>query len=104
MSDFVKQCIDGMALLDDIDDFVEAWHTKKPSRSLHQYLGMTKSEYTLWVSDPDVLPYIVQAHRLQRDVHDLLEELQPAQLAARSDSPRTALDLARWLKKEKLWD
>jgi hypothetical protein len=104
MSDFIKKCIRGMALLDDIDDFVDAWHAEKPAMPLHQYLGMKKSEYSLWVSDPDVLPYIVQAHRLQRDVHELLEELQPTQLAARADSPHTALELARWLKKEKLWD
>lgn len=104
MSDFVKQCIRGKALLDDIDDYVAEWHAKRPTMPLYQYLGMKKSEYSLWASDPDVLPYIVQAHRLQRDVHDLLEELQPTQLAARSDSPHTALQLARWLKKEKLWD
>lgn len=34
---------------EDIDDFVDRWHTTETRGSLPSYLGMTFAEYTAWV-------------------------------------------------------
>jgi len=104
MSNFINKCLKGETLLDDVDDFVEKWHTNKDKRPLYKYLGMSRSEYSLWVADPDVLPYIVTAHKEDRDVGDLLEEINALPAAARSDSPETAVKLMAWLKRKGLWE
>lgn len=106
MSSFIKKCVRGEALLEDIDDFVEAWHKGESKLSLKRFLGMTDSEYSLWVADPDVLPFIVTAHKQNRNLADLLEEEKVGELsmAARTDGPEKARKLLEWLKHEGLWE
>ncbi len=103
MSNFIQKCIEGNALIDDIDDFVGSWHESDSSQPLHRFLGMTSSEYSLWIADPDVLPHIVNAHLQERDISDILEEVSAFPLAARSDGPDKALELMNWLKSEGMW-
>lgn len=103
MSNFVTNCLSGAALLDDIDDFVDAWHETNGKVPLYEYLGMSKTEYALWVADPDVLPFVISARREGRDVGELLDEFNALPLAARADSPETAKQLMHWLKREGLW-
>ena len=74
MSDFINLCVRGKCLLDDIDDYVEAWHGCDSSLPLHSYLGMSRPEYSLWMMDPDILPFIVEAHRQHRNVNELIDE------------------------------
>ena len=103
MSNFVTNCLSGEALLDDIDDYVDAWHETKGDVPLHQFLGMSKTEYALWVADPDVLPFVVCARKENRNVGELLEEFTALPLAARADGPERAKQLMLWLKKEGIW-
>jgi hypothetical protein len=46
-----------------IDDFVDRWHETSGGRELHDYLGMTAEEYSLWLRVPDALRYVVAARR-----------------------------------------
>lgn len=103
MSSFIEMCVFGEALLEDIDDFVEKWHSSDSALPLHKFLGMTKSEYSLWVADPYVLPFIVTAHKTDQDVGALLEGAQELPMAARADGPEKAKKLLSWLKQEGLW-
>lgn len=45
---------------DDVDDYVEIWHSspKSETRSLHEFLGMTWSEYKKFVFNHDALLYM----------------------------------------------
>lgn len=104
MSNFMLMCLNGEVLLEEVDDFVDEWHKSKGEIPLYRYLGMKKSEYSLWVSDPDVLPFIVAAHRQNKDVGDVIEEFNSLPLAARADGLRKAKQLMEWLKKEGLWE
>lgn len=104
MSNFIEKCLGGEVLPDDIDDFVDEWHEGATPIPLHRFLGMSRSEYSLWVADPDVLPYIINAHLYNKNVSDLLDEVTALPLAARADGPDKALKLMRWLKGEGLWE
>lgn len=97
---FISQCIEGTALLDDIDDFIDRWHDIMPQvEELHDYLGMNWEEYSMWVADPDILPYIVTAHKDSVDLESLLEEHYYAlPLAARAGNALTAKKVMAWLK------
>lgn len=60
---FVDKCLAGDADLNEIDDFVEAWHGGAgEGLELDEFLGMTLDEYALWVERPSALPAIVSAH------------------------------------------
>jgi hypothetical protein len=104
MSNFIEKCVTGYATLEEIDDYIDEWHEGKGERPLYQYLGMKRSEYSLWVADPNILPFIVTAHHQGRDVADVLDEFSPLALAARADGPHKAKELIKWLKKEGLWE
>lgn len=93
---FIEQCITGDALSEEIDEFIEQWHDAPGTQSLHDYLGMTRVEYSLWVADPDILPYIITGHRDNVPATKILEDTLP--LAARSETPSKALALMNWLK------
>jgi hypothetical protein len=92
----------GKAFLEDIDDFVDAWHSAPEeslasSRRLHEFLGMTWDEYRLWVEHPESLRFIVAAHRAGRPVHAVLEELDKTGVAARANGQSEARKLLQWL-------
>ncbi len=104
MSNFIELCLQGDRLLEEIDDYVDAWHDDSTGIALHKFLGMTRSEYNLWVVDPDVLPFILDAHRSGEDAADLIEQFNALPMAARADSSEKARELARWLKDQGLWE
>ena len=104
MSNFIEMCLSGEALLDEIDDFVDEWHEGDGTVTLHRFLGMTRSEYALWVNDSGVLPFIVVARREGKDVSEVIENFNALPLAARSDGPLKAARLMKWLKSEGLWN
>ena len=63
MSNFIQNCLNGNALLDEIDDYIDRWHSGDSDMPLHTYLGMSREEYASWIESPDNLIYIVAAHR-----------------------------------------
>jgi hypothetical protein len=77
---------DGRVSVDDVDDFVAAWHESGDgeTRPLSEYLGMTKEEYGLWVADHRLLPSMVDARRggqsLRAQVADYYNKLREANL------------------------
>lgn len=91
MSDEMKRFIDlalnGEVLADEIDDFVEAWHLSDGVGELHEFLGMTAQEYSLWVANPDYLSLILSArHRNQA----LLEAVNDNYLHSKRDAVAAA--------------
>lgn len=63
MSNFIEDCLKGDAFLSEIDDYIDTWHESDNEEELSQFLGMTKEEYSLFVTRPDSLPMIVAAHK-----------------------------------------
>lgn len=103
MSSFIESCLLGHALLEEIDDYVDRWHEGESDDELHRFLGMSKSEYNVWLNDPSVLPLIIVARKQKRDLSQVLEE-QALPMAARSDGTVPAKLLVAWLKREGLWE
>lgn len=64
-SNFIDLALSGNAGLEDIDDFVDAWHESDGSVTLPDFLGMTPDEYALWVSNPETIEVILRARRDQ---------------------------------------
>lgn len=73
-NDFVSRCLRGEALLEDIDDFVSAWHEGDSEVPLHEFLGMTHEEYSYWIVDANVLPNIILARKKHIDFLSLVNE------------------------------
>jgi hypothetical protein len=53
----------GRASADDINESIDAWHAGSVSQHIYQFLGMTKEEYSRWLSDPEILPEIASARK-----------------------------------------
>ncbi|MFI6776669.1 hypothetical protein [Nocardia sp. NPDC050412] len=99
---FVDAVLAGEALLEDIDDWVDRWHDadgqpQGQSMTLSSYLGMTKSEYALWVEQDDALRFVIAAHRYQTPVTDLLISRNDYALAARAQDAAAAEKVLQWL-------
>ena len=94
---FVDLLMAGKVSLDQIDDFVDRWHAAPSGRELHDYLGMTAEEYSLWLRVPDALQYVVAARQemkpLAETVAGACRELRQA--PARRDAKTTRLE--EWL-------
>ena len=61
-SDFITDCINADALLEEIEEYIEEWHISETDKPIYDFLGMTQEEYFLWVENDDMLKYIIQAH------------------------------------------
>ncbi|MBL0427236.1 hypothetical protein [Ramlibacter alkalitolerans] len=90
--------------MEDIDDFIDEWHEGASNLPLHTFLGMRKSEYGLWVSMPEVLPFIIRAHKESTSVEDELDRVDDVAAIARSDGLAKSKQVVAWLKKQGLWE
>ena len=66
---FIEKCINGDASLDEIDDYINEWHDSDLSNGieLHEYLGMTWKEYSIWAIKPSFLAEIVNSRKQEVD-------------------------------------
>ncbi|MEW2924563.1 hypothetical protein [Pseudomonas juntendi] len=98
---FLELCLRGDVLTDEIDDFVEAWHEGREGvdQDLHEYLGMSWEEYSVWSTNPSMLPYILSARRHGISFEEELNRDRYA-LAARAPSAQEAKRIIDWLKEE----
>lgn len=93
---FIQQCLDGDCGLDDMDDFIDAWHEGGTGLALWQFLGMDREQYALWVEESDVLPAILYAHRFQKPMVESVHDLAIAARGADGDDmPR----IEAWLRR-----
>jgi len=98
---FVGLCLSGDALLDEIDDFIDRWHDQPTGLELHDYLGMTLEEYSLWLRIPDTLPYIIAARREHLPLSiAVLAKCDEMRLLAKSDDQTMITRLRKWLKEK----
>ena len=96
---FLQLAARGEVLLDEIDDFIGAWHRDQPAISLVAYLGMTDDEYALWIVEPDMLPHIVRARHLGEPLPEVINDnYSELRIAARSADAALAARLGRWLQ------
>lgn len=96
---FIHACLQGSAMLEDIDDWVERWHEGAGSNmDLDTFLGFTAEEGSLWAERPEALRFVVAAHRYGRPVAELMASRDEFALAARSKAPEDAAAVVEWLR------
>ncbi|MER7251805.1 hypothetical protein [Kribbella sp. NPDC000426] len=96
---FVDAVLQGRALPDDIDDYIEAWHdTPGAPDSVSQFLGLTAAEYALWVEHPQSLRFVFAARKHHRSVAEIRDVATAAAAAARAENDDEAKKLLAWLK------
>jgi hypothetical protein len=95
---FIEKCINGDASLDEIDDYIDAWHDSDSDLELHEYLGMTWEEYSAWAVKPKLLAWIINARRKGIELNEKNSMLASQSLAARSNNQKESLEAIKWLK------
>jgi hypothetical protein len=80
---YIDRLLNGSALLEEVDDYVDAWQKDRSAEDLHSYLGMSWDEYSFWVEKPKSLRLIVAARERERPVAELMEDTHDYSLAAR---------------------
>jgi hypothetical protein len=97
---FMDRVLTGDVLMDEIDDFVDAWHDDETTDdSLADYLGMSQIEYDLWAEKPASLRFIIAAREEGEPLYELIkryEEREP--VATRASDPKAAKVVAQWLR------
>lgn len=96
---FITSCLNGEVLVEDIDDFVEAWHEGREgaNQELHEYLGMSWEEYSIWATTPSILPFIISARHKRISLDAELNQDRYA-MAARASSTLEAKRIENWLR------
>jgi len=94
---FLTLCLDGKATPEEIDGFVDRWHDAPADRALHEFLGMTEEEYSLWLRVPDALPYIHDARRHNKPLRDVVLRQCTKLRARRLDDRGIRTRLQQWL-------
>jgi hypothetical protein len=71
---FLDMAMNGEVLADEIDDFVSKWHASDGGEELHEFLGMTWQEYSLWVTSPEYLSLILAARHRHQPLIDAVND------------------------------
>ena len=96
---FIEMAVRGDVLPDEIDDFVDFWHDSESTAELHEFLGLTWEEYSLWVSNPEYMDLIIAARRNHQPILEAVNDnlRHEERLAARSDDAGKLAALRRWI-------
>lgn len=57
---------------EEIHEFIDRWHEGSDPRELHEFLGMTREEYRVWVERPEMLQTIVFARKQKHPLKDVI--------------------------------
>lgn len=96
---FIHQVLEGYVLADEIDDFIDRWHDDDTDMELHDYLGLTRQEYSLFVEHPDYVNMIVAARKMGIPLLQAVNDNMYGgdRLAARADDGLALAKLKRWI-------
>lgn len=95
---FIDLCLNGDILADEISDYIEQWHTDDTAHDeLHEHLGMTWDEYSIWATRPSILAFILTARQHSIPLDEVLGQERLA-LAARAETVEDATRMEAWLK------
>ncbi|MEN8422275.1 hypothetical protein ABFO63_01255 [Acinetobacter junii] len=100
MKTFIFDCINGDALIDDLDGYIDYWteHGEQLGCSLREYLGMSLKEYGYFLEDEDYLADIIYAHEHQLDIDDVIREAEKSlPMAARAETADETKKIQQWL-------
>ena len=62
---FIELCLSGERRLDDVDDFIESWHSGSGGDvTLREALGLSNQEYSVWLATPEILGDIIEKRRM----------------------------------------
>lgn len=102
---FLSDYMNGLALADDIDDYIDLWRDKYADAdsahipTLREFLGFTKDEYDLWIHDSDCLGIIVYSRTCNVSIGEALNITGSLSMAARADNDKLTA-LVNWLKEK----
>ena len=96
---FIELAMDGYVMPDEIEDFVGRWHESDSGEELHEFLGLSWQEYSLWVAHPDNINVIIAARLENKPILEAVNDnLRSAnRLAARADDVNKLAALQRWI-------
>ena len=97
---FIDRASTGQVLFNEIAEFVERWHRGKSAEELHEYLGMTRDEYALWLVNPDTLAIICAARRGRQSLAEAVNEMMPVlRMAAQPGDAAKFGNMEAWLQR-----
>lgn len=94
---FFDRYSQGCALAADIHDAIDQWHESDSDLSLHEFLGLSRSEYAFWSKHPDKLHMILMARVNGFSLQEALAEERSLGLAARNCDEESMNELRTWL-------
>lgn len=92
-------CIEGEALIEEIDDYIEEWHNSDSLEEIYEFLGMTFDEYSIWVENASMIKTIFYAREIGKSITELIKENDVQKLVARAATPEEATQVREWLKR-----
>ncbi|WMX57434.1 hypothetical protein [Peribacillus sp. R9-11] len=97
---FMDACVQGEALLEDIDEYIEEWHESETEEEIYDFLGMTLEEYGIWVENDFMLKTIFYSREIGKPIIEVIKESDVQKLVARAETPEEAAQVKVWLKKK----
>ena len=96
---FISNCLAGEAFMDEIDDYIARWHAGLAGKNqeLHEFLGMSWEEYSLWATRTSILASILNSKIRHISLDEELD-FERVALAARAKNNQEALKMEEWLK------
>lgn len=96
---YVELCLEGMADLTEIDDYIERWHSSNTIIPIHEYLGMSIDEYALWVEKPESIRFILFSRQYGYTLQEAITQMSDFQLAARAIDAKELNAVIKWLRR-----
>ena len=96
---FIDRAVRGEVLPDEIDDFIDYWHDADSDEALHEFLGLSFDEYSLFVAHPDNISTIITARLRHQPILEAVNDnlRHDERIAARADDAGKLAAIKRWI-------
>lgn len=96
---FVERALRGDVINvdDEVEDAIEAWHESASGMDLHDWLGLTWEEYSIFCTKPKMLRPILASRQWNAPSFLELARTNDFRLAARGANPDEIAEAHEWL-------
>ena len=96
---FIDRAVLGEVMPDEIDDFIDFWHDAESDEELHDFLGLSFEEYSLFAAHPDNINTIITARLRHQPILEAVNDnlRYDERFAARADDAGKLAAIQRWI-------
>ncbi|WP_459481929.1 hypothetical protein [Clostridium saccharoperbutylacetonicum] len=94
---FIDKCLEGEALVEQIQIYKDLWKSSNLECELFEFLGLTEEEDNFLTENSSLIEFVLEARELNQSIEEYMMNIGENELVARAPSIQEANNIKNWL-------